>query len=812
MREVCATARALLRSPGYTLVAVLTLALTIGANSAMYSAVRAVLLRPLDIDSPQDLVVCWGSDPARDLPVVELSYLTFDTWASHSRSFSQVAAMGSSTWPAILEQPGPPSRISTSGVSASFFDTLGVAPALGRPFSRSDDLPNAARVVLLSHRLWVGRFGADPAVLGKTIRVADAPRTIVGIMPAGFDFPQGTDLWMPVVPVLGQSTTGWNPDMLRNVGVLYVIGRLRPDVSATMAADELNRLAADMARREGTPRFGTDVVARPLQDYVFGPSRRVLWVLWAAVGVLLAVGCANIAGLMLTQVSLRAREHAIRRALGASSLNAVRTWFLEALLLSTLGGALGLATAWAMLRVILAVAPEDVSHLGNASIDSPVALVTVAAMLVTTVLCGAVPAREAIREGVTELLKNGARATPSGRSIRLRSVLVTLQVAVAVVLLTAAGLVSRSFLHLQAIDLGFDPADTVTMNVSPSALPVAPNEWFRTLLARLQRLPEVEAAGAVYVRPLRLGPIGQEASVILEGQDPTSAAATRDNPTLNYQVATPDYFRTLRIALIRGRVFDARDTDTAPAVAIVSTRTAERLWPRQNPIGKRISLPSFAPDGQGRTWRSIVGLVGTVRYRGLEDPRLDVYVPATPSALTASDLVVRGRVDVTSLARAVQEEVRRVDPGAVVDGTTSLDAVVARAMAPWRFGASLFTMFAVLALVLATVGVVGLVALEVAQRNSEFAVRLAVGAQKKHILGHVLGRTGRRVATGLTLGTLVAMAATRSVQALLVGVDALDVTTFGTAIALVACVAALGAYVPARRAARTDPMTLLHRQ
>jgi putative ABC transport system permease protein len=391
-------------------------------------------------------------------------------------------------------------------------------------------------------------------------------------------------------------------------------------------------------------------------------------------------------------------------------------------------------------------------------------------------------------------------------------VLVALQVAVAVLLLTAAGLVSRSFLHLQAIDLGFVPSQTITMNVSLSLTDTAPNEWFRRLLARLEQLPDVAAAGAVYVRPLRLGPIGQETSVALEGQDPASAAVMRENPTLNYQVATPGYFRALRIALLRGRVFDEGDTDTAPSVAIVSASTAERLWPRQSPIGKRISLPGLAAETHGHTWRSVVGVVATVRYRGLEDPRLDVYVPATPSALTASDLVVRGRIDATSLARAVTEEVRRADPGAVVDGTTSLDAVVEAAMAPWRFGASLFTAFAALSLVLATVGVVGLVGLDVAQRQREFAVRLAVGARKRHILGHVFGRTGRRVAVGLAGGTLAAVAATRSLQALLVGVDALDAMSFGAAVTLVAVLAALAAVVPAERAARTDPVTLLRRQ
>jgi putative ABC transport system permease protein len=387
-------------------------------------------------------------------------------------------------------------------------------------------------------------------------------------------------------------------------------------------------------------------------------------------------------------------------------------------------------------------------------------------------------------------------------------VLVTLQVAVVVVLLIGAGLVVRSFINLRQTDLGFSPSGVVALNVTASGTPGPPNVWVASLLDRLRTLPSVQSAGAVFLRPLAHGPIGQESWVFLEGQQ-----ADRDplpqNPTLNYEVATPSYFETMRIPLRRGRVFDRVDIDHARPVAVVSASTAERLWPNHDPVGKRLLLPTFSPRGPDRMWRTVVGVVATVRYRGLDDGRFDVYVPASAGAQTTSDVVVRGAGDLSVLARTIQTEIRRIDPEAVVDAVASMEDVVRRAMAPWALGAWMFSVFALLALVLAAVGLVGLVSLDVVQRHHEFAVRLAVGADRVDILRRVFRRAAWMVGIGTGAGLFAATVSSRVLQSVLYGVDAFDPATYLTVSIVIAIVAAAAAFGPARRAANTNPMTLL---
>jgi putative ABC transport system permease protein len=807
LSEIRLALRYLLKAPGYSVAAIVTLALTIGANSAVFSAVHAVLLEPMPVRQPDDLVICWASDRSHDLAVVEVSYRNFQDWATHSRSFSQVAAIGSSTWPAVWDGQTESVRLSSAGVSVSFFETLGVPPAIGRGFRPEDDLPNAPRVVVLSHRTWVSRFGADPAAVGTTIQL-DTPHTIVGVMPGGFDFPRGTDFWTPVVPILAESAKGWRTDALENVGVLFVVGRLREAVTPGMANDELNRLADQLEQGGAAHRFGTAVVVTRFLDYVLGPTRRALWALLAAVGVLLLIGCANVSGLMLTRVSLRRKEHAVRLALGATAGTVGRHWALETLILSFAGGSLGLVVSQWMARAIVVLAPDDVPRLADVSINLPVAAFTGLAVLTTALLCGAGPVRHAGTPNLLDALNEGSRSTPGTQTLRARSLLLILQIALAVVLLVAAGLVVRSFVNLRRIDLGFAPANVLTMSVGPRNPKPSANQWVEELLRRVEALPDVEAAGAVSLRPLALGPIGQETSVVLEGQPDTPAAA-RQNPALNYQVATPDYFVAMRIQLKRGRLFSRDDRVESPRVALVSESTARRLWPGQDPIGKRVSMPTFTPDGAQSAWRTVVGVVSDVRYRGIDDVRLDVYDAALQSPIAATDLVVRTSGDSRRVAAAVHAEARRLDPRVVVDRLTTMEAIVSRAVAPWRFSVWLFTLFAVFAVALATVGLFSLVSLDVAQHRHEFAVRVALGAQRADVLRPVLlAATGRALA-GVSIGLLAAVAGTRGIRSLLFGVGALDVTTYGAVVALVFAVVAVASYLPARRAAEVDPLTLL---
>jgi predicted permease len=799
--------RNLVKTPGYTLATVITLTLVMAANSAMFSAVYAVLLRPLPIRHPEDLVVCWASDQSHQLLVVELSYRNFEDWTSHSKSFTQTAAIGSSTWPALLDGHDGSARLSSAGVSVSFFETLGVVPEYGRTFRADDDVPKAPRVVILSHRTWVARFGADPQVVGTTIRLTE-PHTVVGVMPEGFDFPRGTDFWTPVVPILADSGKEWRADALNSVGVLFVIGRLRAGVTPRMAADELDRLAGELERNRASPRFGSAVVVTPFLDYVLGPVRQALWALLAAVGVLLLIGCANVSGLMLTRVSLRRREVAVRIALGANRRALAGRWISETVILSVAGAALGLVASEWMAKAIVAVAPDDVPRLGDISINLPVALFTCVTLFATALLCGVGPIRHASVVNVVEALNDAAGSTPGRQTHRTRSVLLVLQIGLSVVLLVAAGLVVRSFMNLRSTDLGFVPSQVVTMTVEPRDPRPSSNQWMDELLRRVNVLPEVEAAGAVYLRPLALGPIGQETSVLLEGQTDTRQAE-RQNPTLNYQVATPGYFPAMRIPIRNGRLFNGQDTPGSTPVALISEAAARRLWPGQDPIGKRLSLPTFRRDGAPRAWRTVVGVVSDVRYRGMDDVRLDVYDAALQSSTAATDIVVRTSGDTRRATAAVQAEARRLDPRVVVDRLTTMDAIVSRAVAPWRFSVWMFTVFAALALVLATVGLFSLVSLDVAHRYREFAVRLALGARWGDIVRPVLLLAGERVLAGVGIGLLFSVALTRTIGSLLFGVGGLDPTTYAGVVTLLVAVVAVAAYLPARRAASVDPMTLL---
>lgn len=807
-RAIRLTVRDLFRQPGYAAATVVTLALAIGANSAIFSAVYGVLLTPSAIRQPDQLVICWERDASRS-PVVELSYRNFQEWVAHSRSFSQAAAIGSSTWPAILDGRGESVRLASAGVTASFFDTLGVAPALGRGFRPEDDAPNAERVVILSHTTWVTRFGADPAVIGTTIQL-DERHTVVGVMPAGFDFPHRSDVWFPVVPILANAGDGRVQSPLESVGVLFVVGRLREGVTPTMASEELNSLARALQQTGGAHRFGTDVVVTPFLDYLIGPVRHAIWALFAAVGVLLLIGCANVSGLMLTRVSVRRREDAIRLALGATSRHLGRHWALETLTLSLAGGCVGLIAARWMVQGIVALAPEDVPRLTTISINLPVVAFTFLAVLATAFLCGAQPVRHAGTLNLLEALNDAARATPGRRSHRARSLLLVFQIGLTVVLLVAAGLVVRSFVNLKSIDLGFMPSNVLTMNVAPRDAKPSANQWMHELLARLSAMPDVEAAGAVYLRPLALGPIGSESGVILEGQSDTQESA-RINPTLSYQVATPGYFTAMRIQLRRGRLFNDRDNMASPRVAIVSESAARALWRGDDPIGRRILMPTHSSDGGPSVWRTVVGVVSDVRYRGIDDVRLDVYDAALQAAVTAGDLVVRTTRDPLTVAGAVQAEARRLDARVVIDRLTTMDAIVARAVAPWRFSTWMFTLFAAFAFVLATVGLFSLVSLDVADRRHEFAVRLAVGAQRADVRRSVLVSALWRVVPGVAFGVLAAVLGTRAIRHILFGVEPIDVTTYLAATMLIIAVVTVASWLPAHRAAGTDPLALLRR-
>ena len=737
---------------------------------------------------------------------MELSYRNFQDWQTASRSFTKVTAMGSSNWTMVMDRRGESVRIPYTAVTSSFFETLGARPFLGRTFQPGDDVPNAAGVIVLNYGAWVRRFGADPRAVGATITLDDRLYTIVGVMPKVFDFPRRAEFWTPVVPGLTAASAQWGGDVLSNVGVLFVIGRLREGVALAGVSQELDELASRLQTRS-TPRFGSRVTVTPFLDYLLGPVRAVLWLLFAAVGVLLVIASANISGLMLTRASLRRQEQAIRLALGASPLSLVRLWILEALALSTTGGILGLVMSRWMAAAIVTLGPDDVPRLAEVSINLPVAAFACGLMVLTALLCGIGPVRPAGAASVADALKHDAHVTP-GRQLRYaRSMLSIFQIALSVVLLVSAGLIVRSFAELRRIDLGFTPAGVLTMNLRPRAAGTSANDWLRELLTRIETLPHVKAAGAVYLPPLALGPVGDGRRVILEGQ-PSTAEASRRNPTLNYQVATPGYFRAMAIRLKRGRLFDTRDDGRSPPVVIIGETTARLLWPGEEPIGKRLAMPTFAPGERQQTWRTVVGVVADVRYRGIDTVLPDVYDAAPQASSPADHVVIRTDADPLAVVAAVQASARALDPRVVIDSVTTMDRVVSRAFAPWRLSAWMLALFAMVAFALAGVGLFSLVSLDVASRRHEFAVRLALGAVRRDIARIVLVAASRLAGIGVALGLLAAIAGTRALRGLLFGVEPLDAVTYVSVVFAVISVVALASYLPARRIARIDPLAL----
>jgi putative ABC transport system permease protein len=505
--------RTLLKQPGYTLATIATLGLAVAANSAIFGAVHAVLLKPLPIEAPSRLVVCWAADRPRNLPVVELSYRTYQAWEAAAPSFAAMAALGSSNWTAVLDGNGDPARVQYAGVTASFFDTMGVRPLIGRGFEARDDVPNAGPVVVLNYGTWIRRFGGDHKVVGTSVTLDGRSHTVVGVMPKGFDFPRGAELWQPVVPVLAASSAQWKVDALSDVGVLFVVGRLREGATPATAAREIDRIAGT---RKG--EIVAPVVVTPFLDYLLGPVRAALWILFAAVGLLLLIACANVSALLLSRVTLRRREHAVRLALGATPYDLGRLWLIETGALSIAGGACGLFLSRWVAALIVTLAPDDIPGLSNVSIDLPVALFTLSATVLAAVLCGIGPVRQAASTNLADAMGDAGRSTSGQQSGRARSLLLTFQIALTVVLLVAAGLVTRSFIRLRSLDLGFDPNGVLTINVSPRAAKPSANEWFDDLLRQLATVPGVEATGAIYLPPLALGAIGEETAVLLDGQ------------------------------------------------------------------------------------------------------------------------------------------------------------------------------------------------------------------------------------------------------------------------------------------------------
>lgn len=797
--------RSLLKRPGFTAIAVITLALGIGANSAIFSVVYAIVLRPLPYRDSDRLVVIWGNLHKTGLDEIEISAPEFKDFTNQCKVFDQIAAYAAQGVNLISVEE--PERLRGASVSASLFPTLGQDALRGRTFIAEEDQFGHDPVVILSHALWQRRFGADSAIVNKTINLDGRATTVVGVMPAGFHFPdKDTELWTPLAI---------SPELLtennRGSHFLNVIARLRPSVTLPQAQTDIDTVTARLSQ-EHRPTYpgGFSTTLRSLHEDTVGNLRRAMFVLLAAVGLVLAVACANVAHLRLANLTARYKEIAIRSALGANRARVVRQFLTESLLLSSLGGTLGLLLAIWGVQVLVALIPRDTPRLEEIKLDYRVVLFTLGISVLTGILFGLAPALQAAKTDLNEALKEGGRGGTEGlRRLRLRSLLVISEFALALLLLIGAGLMIKSFRRLQEVKPGFEPANLLTMRL---ALPQAKypefqksKEFFDQLLEHLKARPAVKSVAAINLLPF--GGSGSDRSFLIEDQP---VAPGDPHPDEQIRFVSAGYFSTMGIPLLKGRDFTERDLPDTPQVAIINQALARKYWPNQDAIGKRISFSTRDPK-----WYQIVGVVGNVKHRGLDiEDKPEFYIPFLQPLFADSNVqpmyvVVRTSTAPFAAASVVRNEVAAIDRDQPVSNMLTMDQRIADSVAPRKFNMFLLGMFAALALLLAALGIYGIMAFSVAQRTHEIGVRMALGARAGDVLKLVL-RSGFKLALiGIALGLGAAFAVTRLMTALLFNVSATDPTTFVIDALVLAVVALFACYIPARRATKVDPLVAL---
>jgi putative ABC transport system permease protein len=790
--------RRLAHAPGFSFVAVATLALGIGANSAIFSVIDAVLLRPLPFPEPDRLVMVsqtWEGKPTVYSPQ------NFLDLAASAGTFESLAAFtgGGIT----LTGRGAPARIEGSAVSASFFDVLRVRPVLGRGFLAEENEPGRNKVVVLGHVLWRSRFGGDPALVGRTVDLNRQPHLVVGIAPPGFSYPEGKELWTPMEydPVFRSHSRGaW---------YLTVIGRLQPGATVEAARQEVETIAARLARAYPDQNEGVGGTVRPLHQALVGPSRTALLVLLGAVGLVLLIACVNVANLLLARAAARETEMAVRAALGAGRRRLIRQLVTESLVLATLGGVAGVLLASASLGSLLALQPAGVPRLDEVHIDRSVMAFAAALSVLTGILFGLFPAWHATARPTAQTLREGSRGLLAGPGQRLRGGLVVAQLALAMTLLAGAGLLLRSFDRLRRVDPGFRPESALTFRLSlpESAYPEEPRRtaFFRELLTRLEALPGVRRAGAVMGIPL--GGLSYVLSFEVEGRPKLPPA---QQPSMQVRVATPGYFETMGIPLVRGRSLQPQDAADAPTVVVLSETAVRRFFPGEDPIGQRIVVGWRRPDGLPPAGGQVVGIVGDVKELGLDqlDPP-EVYIPYAQLPTNAMDVVLRTSVDPLSMTRSVAAVVAGLDVELPVARLQTLDAVVARSVSEPRFYMLLLGAFAAMAVSLAALGIFGVMSYAVVQRRREIGIRVALGAHPRDVLGMVLRHALLLTLSGVGLGLLGALAFSRVIASLLFRLSPTDPTTLVTVGVVLTAVALLASYLPARRATRVDPLAAL---
>ncbi|HEY6186723.1 MAG TPA: ABC transporter permease [Pyrinomonadaceae bacterium] len=794
--------RMLLKNPAFTAVVVLALALGIGANSAIFSVVNALLLRPLPFDEPQQLMMVWGVAKNSGDTRMVLSIPDLKDLREQSQTIEYLAPYnGSGT---TLANGDESERVFGANVSADIFPILRVKPILGRVFTREEDVTGGPAVVVISQNLWQRSLGSDPAIIGKEIKLGGKGTTVVGVMPADFRFPiQGekSDYWQPI----SSSPAYVAAKDIRGSRSLRVLTRLKPGVTRAQAQSELAAIADRLSEQYPDSNTGLTFNLTPLHEDIVGRVRPALLIILGAVGFVLLIACANVANLLLARAAARHKEIAIRTALGAGRLRIVRQLLTESVLLSVMGGGLGLLFAMWGVDLLVAASPADLPRIREIGLDTHVLGFTAGVSLLTGILFGLVPALQASKLDLNESLKEGGRgSTESLRRNRVRSLLVISEVALSLVLLVGAGLLIRSFVALLRTSPGFDAQSILTVDIplSRSKFPEREQQtaYVQQLLERTRQVPGVEAVGAVNILPLSGN--SRESSFTIEGRP----APHGQEPEAQVSTISPDYFRAMGIPLHRGRVFTERDKKDAPLVLVVSESLARRNFPGEDPVGKRLVIDEDQPPYE------IVGIVGDVHHEGLEtEAPAEYYLSYFQAPERQVNLVVRAApsTDPANLQAGVRSAIKEVNGDQLIWQTKTMRQLLAESVARQRFNMMLLGLFAALALFLATVGIYGVMSYSVTQRTHEIGIRIALGAQTSDVIKMIIRQGMTLALVGVALGLVAAYGVTRVMTSLLYGVSATDAPTFAAVSLLLAGIALLACLIPARRATKVDPMVAL---
>jgi putative ABC transport system permease protein len=804
-QDIRYSARTLSKNAGFAAVAVLTLALGIGANTAIFSVVENVLLRPLPYAQPENLVQLWNTYPPQ-VPRAALSPGDYADWRQQNASFSEMGGYADISQGFNLTGEGEPERVLGSYASAGLFPLLGIQLVAGHYFTPEEDRPGSSPVVILSHRLWQSRFGGDPGVIGRTITLDNQRYTVTGVLPGDFRLLRWADIWMPI----GQ----YGDDLTEHIHHAFVgIARLKPGVTLAQAQDEMKRLNEQETIKYPDSHKFFGVLVERMEDESAAKLKGILLVLSAAVGLVLLIACANIVNLLLVRNAGREREVAVRTALGASAWQVSRQLLTESMLLSLTGGALGLLLAAAGLHALMTFVPADLGVLRESGLDGKVLVFTAAVCVATGIICGLLPALRTLRANLAGVLKQGSKGTSGSGAHRTHNILVMSEIAMALVPLIGAGLLLRSFQHLLEVNPGFRVDHILTMEVQQAALPftqaskLSQEDWiqlqqkqslqFEQIAEQIRALPGVKEAAGIDDLPLS-NEFRQASRFVIEGQPVPNAGA---RPIVQFRTVSLSYFSALGIPLREGRFFTEDDWKVPRGV--INETMARRFWPKGDAIGKRINLCSLDPKP---CWSTIIGIVGNVHQFGLDgEPTFDVYFPGgwTPY------VVVRTATDPLSLAVAVTEVIHKAAPDLPVTHVMTMEELLAGSISARRFSAMLVGVFAMLAVVLAAVGIYGVMSYTVSQRTQEIGVRMALGAQAGNVRSMILMQTIKLTAVGVAIGLAGAFVVARFLTSLVFGVGTHDPVTFLGVALLLILVAVVAAYLPARRAMRVDPIVAL---